>query len=141
MVVEVKNKRAWLYPGASDVTTFLGKAAHLQSCRPDQLILPVLVARQLHYTLWDHGRGCGFLPARVENQLVLPDHELDATSLAEVRGELGYADLLLGAKPTNRHLGIFQKFVPRNAIAWAERWRDEHRRFLVASTSADELDA
>jgi hypothetical protein len=143
VLVEVKNKRSWMYPDTDDVTGFLAKAAHLQGERPDQLILPLLVARQRNYMLWEEGQNAGFLAGTVSNQLVLPDHELTSTSLAEVREELGYADLILGNTPTARHLGVFAKSIPKYARDLATRWQTHYVDYLTAKAiaAASEPDA
>jgi hypothetical protein len=129
-VFEVKNTRQWYYEDDEDVEKFLLKAAIIQRERPDQLILPVFVCRRVQYKLWEAGQNIGFLPARVENQLVLPDHELTPESLAEVRTELGFGDLILGDQPTNRHTGLVKTSIPNRALDLAGRWRANHEAVL-----------
>jgi len=129
VMFEVKNTRSWFYADDDDVLRFLAKAAFVQHHRPDQLIFPVFVCRRVHWTLWDRGEAHGFLPARVENQLVLADHELTPDAFAEVRDEL-FEDMLLGARPTNRHLGIARTAVQKYAPIYARRWQEHYVNYL-----------
>ena len=108
---------------------FLGKAAFVQQYRPDQLILPVFVCRQVAYKLWERGTHHGFLPARVIQQLVLPDHELTPPVFSEVRDEL-FEDMVLGARPTNRHLGIARTGIAKHALIYSFLWREHYVRYL-----------
>jgi hypothetical protein len=128
VLVEVKNTREWIYDTNDGLVRFLGKAAYVQAARPDQLILPVFICRQFQVTAWRLGERHGFLPAMVEQQLVLPDHDNIPESFAEVRDEL-YPDLVLGAKPTNRHLGIARQGIAKYANR-AELWRQHHVLYL-----------
>jgi len=130
VMVEVKNTRSWHYAEDIAVLLFLAKAAHLQHQRPGALILPVFVCRQVQYKLWELGEIHGFLPAMVEQQLVLPDPDLDQDVLNEVLNGLGYQDLKLGNAPTNRHRGIFATSVPKHARTYSERWRDNYQLYL-----------
>ena len=131
LMVEIKNTRSWYYAEDDAVLRFLAKAAHFQRERPEQLVLPVFICRQHQFKLWELGERHGFLPAKVVNQLVLADSDLDQDSLNEVVNELGYGDLRLGNRPTNRHRGIFATAVPKRARVYAERWRDHHVQYLI----------
>jgi hypothetical protein len=129
VVFEVKNTRSWYYADDEDVLRFLAKVAYVQDQGGDQLILPVFVARRYHFTLWDRGQKQGFLPARVDNQLVLSDHELTPEAFQEVRDEL-FTDLVLGDRPTNRHLGTVRTSIPQRALGLAELWRENYSTYL-----------
>lgn len=131
VMVEVKNTRGWYYPEDPELLRFLAKAAHLQAERPGALILPVFLCRRFQYTLWERGAQHGFLPAQVESQLVLSDNELDQNSLNEVAVGLGFADLRLGAQPTNRHLGLVNTAIPRRAREYSQLWRNSYEEYLV----------
>lgn len=136
VMFEVKNRREHYYARDRDVQDFLRKAAVVQDACPDQLILPVFVARRRHWTLWEQGREEGFLPATVMNQLVNRDPDLGAEEwevrFGEVRDNL-FEDLVaLSTKrhTTNRHRGIATKAIPRYAIEYALRWSDNHVNYL-----------
>lgn len=136
LVFEVKNTREHYYADSDDVRTFLAKAASIQQARPEELVLPVFVCRQRHVTLWQQGQRVGFLPAKVIQQLVRKDPDLNPdeweTRFGEVRDEL-FADLsvLTTERPTtNRHRGIVNKAIPRHAVRYALLWKDHHSEFL-----------
>lgn len=131
VLFEAKNTRQWYYAHDPDVVLFLTKAAVVQAANPAQLVMPVFVCRQVHFTLWELGEHHGFLPVTVENQLVLPDHEVTPERFAEVRDGL-YADLVLGDKPTNRHIGAVTKAIPKYARHRADLWRQNHGLYLPA---------
>lgn len=132
LMVEIKNTRSWFYADDVAVLRFLAKAAQFQHNRPELLVLPVFICRQVQYQLWERGEQHGFLPARVLNQLVLPDSDLTQDSLNEVANELGYGDLRLGNAPSNYHRGIFTKAIPKRARPLAERWRHHHTDYLLS---------
>lgn len=129
VMIEVKNTREWIYPDNAGLLRFLGKAAYVQDQRPHQLIFPVFIARQVQWKTWEAGSADGFLPATVEQQLVLPDHDNTPASFAEVRDEL-YPDLKLGATPTNRHLGLAREGMAKYAATRANLWRLNYRKYL-----------
>lgn len=140
LMVEVKNTRSWYYADDPATRGFLSKAAHLQQERPEALILPVFICRQFQYKLWELGQRHGFLPAKVINQLVLGDSDLNQQSLSEVANELGYGDLRLGNAPTNRHRGIFATSIPKNARSYAEAWRRHYVEHLTADPALGAAD-
>ncbi len=139
LLFEVKNTREWYYLDNEAVARFLVKAAHVQRQRTDELMLPVFVCRRLQYKLWEASEQLGFLPVRVEQQLVLPDHELTPASLEEVHTELGYSDMILGDKPTARHRGMLATAIPRRALRLAELWQRHHADVLAATGSLESL--
>lgn len=140
VMVEVKNTRSWYYADDVAVLRFLAKAALLQAAQPDALILPVFVCRQYQFKLWELGEAHGFLPAKVLQQLVLADSDLDQDALNEVAAGLGYQDLKLGNATTNRHRGIFATSVPKNARTYAQRWRENYYLYLPAKRVPPVLD-
>lgn len=131
VLFEVKNTRAHYYQRAPAVLRFLAKAADLQDARPNELIFPVFVCRHWQYTLWVEGKEHGFLPARVGQQLVLPDKDLDQGRLDEVAQVLGFQDLVLGDHPTNQHLGIVTKALTKYARERAELWQENYWRYIA----------
>lgn len=140
IMVEVKNTRSWYYADDVAVLRFLAKASHVQQERPEALVLPVFICRQFQYKLWELGERHGFLPAKVENQLVQRDSDLSQESINQVANELGYGDLRLGNAPTNRHRGIFNTSIPRYARTYAERWRLHHVEYLATDPNLGTTD-
>jgi hypothetical protein len=136
LMFAVKNRREHYYASADDVVSFLKKAAKVQHARADQLVLPIFVCRRRHYTLWQEGEEMGFLPVMVMNQLVRRDPDLHTeewgTRFGEVRDEL-LPDLtaLAGKNDTsNRHRGIVNKLIPKQALDYARLWGVHYHEYL-----------
>jgi hypothetical protein len=136
LVFEVKNTREHYYADSSEVQAFLAKAALIQDAHPAQLVFPVFISRQHHWTLWAQGQTVGFLPAVVIQQMVRKDPDLNSDEwdarFAEVRAEL-FPDLLAlttDRPTTNRHRGIVNKAIPRRAREYALLWRESYSDFL-----------
>ncbi len=143
LVFEVKNTREWYYPDNHELLRFLKKVATIQQQRPTQLIAPIFVCRRYQYQVWELGEILGFLPVRVDQQLVLPDHYLTQASFDEVWHGLGFQDMLLGDAPTNRHRGMIATAIPRRALTVAQRWRRGYEQVLsdLSASNADDATA
>ena len=133
ILVEVKNQRPWYYPKNPELQTFLQKAALIQDANPNQLILPVLVARRRHQSTWENGEEVGYLPTYCGAQMVRSDSELDEKLFNEVRVGLGYDDMILGDEPTNRHLGIMRDAIPKFDLRRARSWSQSYVDYLPKS--------
>lgn len=126
LVVEVKNLRNWLYPSAPELFQLLDKAARLQLAHPSRLILPVLVARRVHYLTFRMAKHLGFVALqfdRQHTQPLLPHYEVTPKAIDEVRHELGYSLLSSeGALPvlTRQFSTTLPKIAVNSAMRWAE---------------------
>jgi hypothetical protein len=69
----------------------------------------------------------------------VPDHEITPERFAEVRDEL-FEDMLLGDRPTNRHLGTLRRSIPRRGLAYASRWRQHHWPDPLADTACRDIE-
>jgi hypothetical protein len=121
ILVEVKNIRGWIYPGAGEVFQLLGKATILQIQRPDQPIVSVLICRKAHETTYWMARQMGFLVIDMGAQYV---GDVEQDSLDEVRSELYFLDLYRGAGPTRRVQDRFRDTLPAHCHNIAARWRE-----------------
>lgn len=88
------------------------------------------MARRAHDTLVKLGKEHGFLVASTSSQLVKSDNELTSEAFAEVRDELGYADMLLDRETTNYHRGIASKMIPKHVTEASEIWRRHYTQYL-----------
>ena len=88
VLVEVKNLREWIYPGAAELHQLLDKAARLQALHPERALLPVLVCRRAHTITARMAEHLGFYVISTKRQYVPPS--LAGPELDEVRAELGY---------------------------------------------------
>lgn len=120
VLVEVKNIRSQIYPHSEEPYQLLYKAHVLQKARPDQPILPVLVCRKAHRTLFWMAKQLGFFVIEMKIQYAgaLNEKELD-----EVRNELHFHDLRAGDGPSVFVRDRFRDTIPRYALEWAAKWQ------------------
>jgi hypothetical protein len=62
--VEVKNLRDWMLPASPEVYQLLEKAAAVQAANPKAAIMPVLICRRVHFTLFRMAKDLGFFVSR-----------------------------------------------------------------------------
>jgi hypothetical protein len=116
--IEIKNTRPWIYPDTSgDVIALLRKC-----CAAD--LVPVLIARRIHYSTYSVLSHCGVILHQTYNQLY---PRSDATLAAQARDKdlLGYHDVRLGNEPDSRLI----KFIHTNLPALLESFRERFERF------------
>jgi hypothetical protein len=109
--IEVKNIREWVYPDKDIVKDLLRKCIQVD-------VIPVLVARRIHYSTFTILNACGGIIHQIYNQLYpLADAEL----AEEVRDKtkLGYSDVRVGNEPDARLLKFFGSSL--NSIAPSSR--------------------
>ena len=100
--IECKNIREWVYPGARKVKELLGKAIALDC-------VPVLICRRHSYQASNVLRCCGVVLFQTYNQL-LPEAEQGLADKARHKDLLGYHDIRVGNKPSDRLI----KFIATN---------------------------
>ena len=124
IMVEVKNLRPWLYPPAVEIYQLLHKAAQVQIQQPNQHIMPVLVARRVHYLTFVMAKHLGFFIVQFDG-CAQPIRELefvDPHFVDEIRDELGYNLVLTDGTGFERIYRAFRYTIPRYAQPTAERW-------------------
>ena len=89
VLVEVKNVRSFLYPQAQEVHQVLYKAAEVAVAHPDLPVIPVLVCRRAHFSLFTMAKQLGMFVVQMKLQPVQPSKQLDLAHLEEIRTELG----------------------------------------------------
>lgn len=94
LLLEVKNIRGWIYPQSIELYQVLNKACVLQQARPDQPIVPLLICRRAHVTLFWMAKQLGFVVVDMQRQFA---GEVDEDDVAEVRNELHFHDLVRGS--------------------------------------------
>ncbi len=104
--IEVKNIREWIYPESWPVWKTIGSALELN-------ILPILVARRIHYTSFRLFKSIGMIGHETKSQTFSPDledHEHDI--LDAVKENLFYRDIELTDQPKEEQIGFFGRVLP-----------------------------
>lgn len=120
VLIEMKNLRTWLYAKDPQVWQVLRKAQRLQLHDPTLNIFPVLVCRRAHDQVRWMGKQLGFIVVETKANFIGTVDEHDAQ---EVRAELQFIDLKVGAEPSNAMVKTFASTIPRYAAQYADTWR------------------
>jgi hypothetical protein len=124
--IEVKNIREWFYPDREEVRELLFKCCALD-------VVPVLIARRIHYSSFTVLNPCGVIIHQTYNQLY---PAVDADLAAQVRDKtlMGYHDVRLGNVPDARLLHFIQTNLPA-LLPQARTQFDEFKDLLCAYAS------
>lgn len=129
MGIEIKNTREWIYPDKYIVTQLLRKCVQIN-------VIPVLIARRIHYSAFSILNACGGVIHQFYNQL----YPAADSALAEhVRNKLllGYADVRTGNDPDSRLLNFFQNSLP--SVAEESREKFNENKSLIEEYIKGEL--
>lgn len=121
LLFEVKNVRQWLYPTAAEPFQLLGKAVMVQRANPDVPVLPVLVCRRAHPTLFWMAKQLGFMIINMDRQFV--GLRIEEAAYLEVRNELHFHDLTLGDGPSLRVRDRLAGTIRTHCAEFATRWQ------------------
>ena len=100
--LEVKNIREWLYPDRNEIRELL-----LKCCALD--VVPVLIARRIHFSTFSVLNPCGVIIHQTYNQLY-PSSAHELAAKVKDKNLLGYHDVRVGNEPDAR----LQRFVHTN---------------------------
>lgn len=133
LLIEVKSVRSWIYPSSEELYQVLHKALLVQQEHPDQLVLPVLICRRAHPTLFSMARQVGFIAIETDIEFV---GEVVDRELQELRNELYLQDLRTGTGPMLRVRDRFRSDallakIPVLARSWGQAVDDENFRELI----------
>ncbi len=121
--IEVKSVRDWIYPTSRELFQLLHKAARIQEAAPPSaLVLPVLVCRKAHYTTFRMAQQLGFFVVDLLVQYV-SDAAGPEDHVAEVRNELGLADIRTEIEVDERLVRRVRKTLPTVAEGLANTWK------------------
>lgn len=121
LLFEVKNLRQWIYPSAAELYQLLGKAVVVQQARPDAAVVPILICRRAHPTLFWMASQLGFVAIPMDRQFLGP--HVEEPKYLEVRNELHFHDLTLGNGPSLRVRDRLKGPVRKNCVEFAQTWR------------------
>jgi len=130
LAIEVTSLRQWIYPANQKVYQLLHKAAILTEALPEIEVLPVLVCRRGHLTVFRMARDLGFHVIDTNGIQWLPRlSTITDEAVKEIRAELGYDDLRFADGPNKYLHKQFSEVVPNVAKARSRRWRQVGSRF------------
>jgi hypothetical protein len=115
--IEVKNTRAWIYPESSDLIDLLKKRFAIN-------VVPILIARRIHYSTFSVLNPCGVIVHQTFNQKY-PKADEHLAALARDKSLLGYHDIRVGNEPDERLL----KFLHTDLPALLPTFRERFERF------------
>lgn len=120
--VEDKNYREWIYPYHPHIKTLLGK------CQSNNM-LPVLVARKIHYTTRMVFHYLGAVAFETHFQCFSPQF---ASRLADARHKdgLGFADLRFTEDPPTHVTKLFSNTLPKIIQSSWEKFKIGKLRFI-----------
>ncbi|WP_292981243.1 hypothetical protein [Mycobacterium sp.] len=121
LLFEVKNVRQWLYPTAHEPFQLLGKGVMVQQANPDVPVLPVLVCRRAHPSLFWMAKQLGFVIINMDVQFI--GSRIDEAAYLEVRNELHFHDLKLGDGPSLRVRDRLAGTIRTHCTEFATRWQ------------------
>ncbi len=114
--IEAKNIREWLYPDRSEIAELLHKAVALD-------IVPILIARRIHFVTFKVLSPCGVLFHETYTQL-LPESDRELAESARNKNLLGYHDIRIGNEPDERLLKFIGVNLPQILPEARERFDD-----------------
>lgn len=120
LLFEVKNLRSWIYPSSAELYQLLTKGLDLQTTRPSEAIVPVLVCRRASGTIYSMSKQLGFFVIEMDAQWV---SGVEPAELDPLRVELYYHDLRVQTGPSVRVVDRMSKPTVLGALPpTSERW-------------------
>lgn len=115
--IEAKNVREWFYPDREEIRELL-----LKCCALD--IVPVLIARRIHYSTFSVLSPCGLILHETFNQLY-PSTAHELADRVKDKTTLGYHDVRVGNDPDGRLV----RFIHTNLPSLLPAAREKFQRF------------
>jgi hypothetical protein len=120
--IEAKNIREWMYPDRSEIIELLSKSVALD-------VVPVLIARRIHFSTFAVFYPCGVILHQTYNQLFPEADTALANNRAKHRENLGFHDIRSGNAPDARLTDFIARNLPAALPAARERF-DEYKDLL-----------
>lgn len=102
--LEAKNIREWMYPDRTEIVALLSKCVALD-------VVPVLVARRIHFSTFVVLHQCGVILHQTYNQL-FPVADTVLANQAKHKDNLGYHDIRIGNAPDKRLTDFISRNLP-----------------------------
>jgi len=119
--LEVKNVREWFYPNRSEIRDLLAKCCALD-------VVPVFIARRVHFSTFSILNPCGVLIHQTYNQLY-PNFAAALANQVKDKTLLGYHDVRVGNYPDARLTTFIGTNLP-NLLSKARKQFNEFRDLL-----------
>lgn len=119
--LEMKNIREWIYPDRDEIRELLAKCCALD-------VVPVLIARRIHFSTFSVLNPCGVLMHQTYNQLY-PNSEKALAEKVSDKNLLGYHDVRVGNDPDDRLITFIGTHLP-NLIPEARDKFDQFKDLL-----------
>jgi hypothetical protein len=120
--IEAKNIREWVYPDRTEVIELLSKCIALD-------VVPVLIARRIHFSTFVVLNACEVIVHQTYNQLFpAADHSL--ADSAKHKDNLGYHDIRLGNTPDPRLIDFISNNLPATLPEQREKF-DEYKDLVA----------
>jgi hypothetical protein len=103
--IEAKNIRQWVYPARAEIRDLLWKCCTLD-------VVPVLIARRIHYSTFSVLHPCGVILHQMFTQLY-PATEAELAERVRHKGSLGYHDVRVGNEPDARLVKFLGANLPK----------------------------
>jgi hypothetical protein len=120
--LEAKNIRNWLYPDRREIFDLLSKCIALD-------VVPVLIARRIHFSSFVVLHACGVMMHQTYNQLY-PTADTALANSAKHKDNLGYHDIRVGNIPDARLTAFLTEHLPAALPAARARF-DEYYDFIL----------
>jgi hypothetical protein len=126
--IEVKNVREWFYPNRSEIRELLIKCCALD-------VVPVLIARRIHFSTFSVLNPCGVIVHETFNQLY-PYTGQELADQVKQKTLLGYHDVHVGNAPDDRLINFTHNNLPA-VLPKARQIFDAFKDLLCAYSSLE----
>lgn len=133
-LIEVKNIRGWVYPSSAELFQLLSKCVTAQQkAGKGTPLVPILICRRAHPTLFYMARQLGFVVIDTRRQWV---GNVPEPSTKDLRSEVHFLDVHAGAAPSIRvqerlSTSRLPQVMPDIAIRWEESAFDTGLTMLI----------
>lgn len=128
--LEAKNIREWMYPSRNEILELLSKCIALD-------VVPVLIARRIHFSTFLVLNRCGVIVHQTYNQL-FPETEAALAAQAQHKDNLGFHDIRARNTPDARLTEFISNHLP--AILPEHRAKFEAYKDITARYTSGEID-
>jgi len=128
--VEAKNIREWMYPSRKEIFDLLSKCVALD-------IVPILIARRIHFSTFVVLNTCGVIIHQTYNQLYPEADEVLATQ-ARHKHNLGFHDIRARGTPDARLTQFISVHLP--AVLPEHRNKFDNYKDLIERYTSEDID-